>query len=103
MKFASIIPPKPEHLASLLPPKKSPTTPQKSPTTPQKSPYSQSSLSSLIPERPNFDGDNNPFHLGSVEEQKEARKFLSNREVKQKLSTNFVNPNFSILTPYFIN
>ena len=95
MKFASIIPPKPEHLASLSP-KKSPTTPQKSPTTPQKSPYSQSSLSSLIPERPNFDGDNNPFHLGSVEEQKEARKFLCNREVKQKMSTIFVNPNFSI-------
>ena len=44
----------------------------------------KNSLSSLIPERPDYFGDNNPFHLGSVEEQREARKVLCNRQLKEE-------------------
>ena len=43
-----------------------------------------SSLDTLIPERPNFLGDNNPFHLGSMEELRAARNFLCNRKLKKE-------------------
>ena len=41
-------------------------------------------LDSLIPEKPNFLGDNNPFHLGSAEETRAARNFLCNRKLKEE-------------------
>merc|ERR1712062_137752 len=41
-------------------------------------------LESLIPEQPNFLGENNPFQLGSVEAQRKARKLICNRKLKEE-------------------
>ena len=100
MKFASIIPPKREaiqlenveeidHLKEGKSKKKkakkevSPAEPEPS-TKNEITDASSSNLNSLIPMKPNFLGDNNPFHLGSSEETRAARNFLCNRKLKEE-------------------
>ena len=93
MKFASIIPAKPEAVSSILVDVQEKKTKQSSPKKkskkegPAKEKSSEetksttNSLSSLIPVRADYLGDNNPFHLGSVEEQRQARKIICNRKL----------------------
>ena len=103
MKFASIIPPKREaiqleHVEESDNLKESKSKKKKAKKEVSSSADSDSSsthngtsdalksqnLDSLIPEKPNFLGDNNPFHLGSAEETRAARNFLCNRKLKEE-------------------
>ena len=95
MKFASIIPPKREHATEKVSVEieTSPESKSKKKKSNKKESESErgnilndsnSSLLSLIPEKPNFLGENNPFQLGSVEEQRAARNFLCNRKLKEE-------------------
>lgn len=101
MKFASIIPPKREAIQlenveesdNNLKEGKSKKKKAKKEVSPVDSEPSthngisdalSSNLDSLIPKKPNFVGDNNPFHLGSTEETRAARNFLCNRKLKEE-------------------
>lgn len=100
MKFASIIPPKREaiqlenveEIDNLKEgkSKKKKAKKEVSPAEPEPSTKneitdaSSSNLNTLIPMKPNFLGDNNPFHLGSSEETRAARNFLCNRKLKEE-------------------
>ena len=95
MKFAAIVPPKIEVVKKVL--KEEMCTEQKSKkkkSKKEKEPVKEdvpdpqlnitNVLESLIPEKPNFLGENNPFQLGSVEEQRKARQMICNRKLKEE-------------------
>ena len=93
MKFATIVPPKRDVVQQAL--KEETCTEQKTkkkktkkekepPREPPAEPIVKNVLESLIPEKPDFLGENNPFQLGSVEEQRKARQMICNRKLKEE-------------------
>ena len=97
MKFASIVPPrrdvvqaqKEECSPELKTKKKKSKKESKKEKDPMKEPLQEpvinrKVLDCLIPEKPDFLGENNPFQLGSVEAQRKARKMICNRKLKEE-------------------
>ena len=94
MKFATIIPPKSDVVQQVLKEEscseqKTKKKKAKKDKEPAREPEPQATitrnvLESLIPEKPNFIGENNPFQLGSVEVQRKARQIICNRKLKEE-------------------
>ena len=94
MKFASIVPPRSDQVQKVIkeessPEQKTKKKKNKKEKEPVKDPLEEpvmkrNVLDSLIPEQPNFLGENNPFQLGSVEAQRKARKMICNRKLKEE-------------------
>ena len=94
MKFASIVPPRSDQVQKVMkeessPEQKTKKKKNKKEKDPVKDPLPEPEikrnvLESLIPEQPNFLGENNPFQLGSVEAQRKARKMICNRKLREE-------------------
>ena len=94
MKFASIVPPRSDVVQVLKEEnsreqktKKKKNKKEKDPVKdplPEPVVINKNVLDSLIPEQPNFLGENNPFQLGSVEAQRKARQMICNRKLKEE-------------------